>query len=139
MREIFYNVSRPHYNTKRAGGLIYDKLQKKILVVKGIKKWSLPKGQMENDELPHQTAMREIFEETSMCVNLNDNCFVKKLDDCYYYVVPCRGCQYFTPKPVDTKEIKDARWCTYEQLKRLNCNRDLYFIVSNWNKFLGKI
>ena len=57
---------------KSCGAVIFK--EKKILLIKSIKgHWSFPKGHMEQGETEIQTAHREIFEETSLKVNLNES------------------------------------------------------------------
>ena len=57
---------RPNKNIVCAGGIIYDINKEKILIVEGPKKWSLPKGHIEQFEDTHHAAMREITEETGL-------------------------------------------------------------------------
>lgn len=57
---------------KSCGAVIFK--EEKILLIKSIKgHWSFPKGHMEQGETEIQTAHREIFEETSLKVNLNES------------------------------------------------------------------
>lgn len=57
---------------KSCGAVIFKDNQ--ILLIKSVKgHWSFPKGHMEKDETEVETAHREILEETSLKVNLNES------------------------------------------------------------------
>lgn len=51
---------------------VYDFNTKKFLFInhKKLKKWLQPGGHLENDELPDEAAIREVFEETGLKVRL---------------------------------------------------------------------
>ncbi len=45
-----------------AGGVVFND-QKQVLLIKRLGKWDLPKGKMEGEETPEQSALREVNEE----------------------------------------------------------------------------
>jgi 8-oxo-dGTP pyrophosphatase MutT (NUDIX family) len=49
-----------------AGGLVSND-RKELLMIYRFEKWDLPKGKIENNEKPDETALREVCEETGVC------------------------------------------------------------------------
>ena len=96
-QEVMINLSyvvghtRHNKNINRAGAIIYDIYRKKILVVRGPVKWSMPKGHMEQWEDTHHTAMREIREETGLSFNLSYNQLSKKIYILLYFCKQLAG------------------------------------------------
>ena len=60
---------------KSCGAVVFN--NDKVLLVKSKKfgHWSFPKGHMEENETKVETANREIFEETNLLVDINENVF----------------------------------------------------------------
>lgn len=115
-----------------AGCLILDKQTNRILVVKGPEKWSLPKGHSEFGELPHQTAERETYEETSLIIQLTKDHKSKKLKKYLYYYVILDNAHMLTLSPIDKHEVSEVKWCTYNELKNLDCNQQLKYFIQRW-------
>jgi 8-oxo-dGTP pyrophosphatase MutT (NUDIX family) len=45
-----------------AGGVVFNN-KNEVLLIKRLGKWDLPKGKMEGEELPEESAVREVMEE----------------------------------------------------------------------------
>lgn len=130
-------------NRKRvcAGGVIYDSIGKKLLVVRGKLKWSLPKGHQEIGESIRDTAVREIFEETSIKVSIEkENRPIRLLKCSYYFIHIDNGSISTTPLlPIDKNEVYEVKWCTKEQLQLYDCNKQLRYLLRNWNTMMMKM
>ena len=116
-----------------AGGLIFDSMTNQLLIVKGTEKWSLPKGHQIPGEDWHQTAMREIYEETSLKFELRSVSHNRRIMKCLYYLIVLDQGHTLPLKPVDTHEITDLKWCTRSQITQLDCNKQLRFLLKNWD------
>jgi 8-oxo-dGTP pyrophosphatase MutT (NUDIX family) len=116
-----------------AGCLILDKQTNRILVVKGPEKWSLPKGHIDPGELPHETAERETYEETSLVIQLTKDHKSKKLKKYLYYYVILDNANMLTFTPIDICEVSEAKWCTCSELKNLDCNQQLKYFIQRWS------
>ena len=133
---------QPHLKTHSsvigAGGLIYDQKNQRLLVVQGQEKWSLPKGHCEIGEKPHETAQREIWEETSLRVALSSASKSRRILKCIYYFVIVNNGMYLELTPLDTNEVINVRWCTYRELFDMSesCNKQLRFVLKRWSDFM---
>ena len=111
-----------------AGGVVYNRHIDKFLLIKdSYGRWALPKGKMEQEETPEQTAIREIGEETGL-KNTSVVCKLGKIE--YYFRLKNQAIfktvhnfllktteEKLTP---DAKEIKDAVWLDKnEALKKI--------------------
>ena len=82
--------------------------------------WSLPKGKIENDELPQLAALRELREETGLsCKLLNplpDRLYYKDEDlkQVYYWKALLKGDENFSVN----EEVDELVWCNKRQLKK---------------------
>lgn len=105
-------------------------------------KWSVPKGHKNDDETLEQCAIRELKEETDICVDIetcekfNKNIKLKHL----YYV------KYIDTEPAihinDINEIGLVRWFLPEQLATFgeySANNDLRRIISFFGDNLYKL
>jgi 8-oxo-dGTP pyrophosphatase MutT (NUDIX family) len=96
-----------------------------ILLVKGRKsqKWSFPKGHRERTDYSSlDCALRELKEETGVTLE-NNYVAVKKYKAAEYYIysVPYE----YSLLPYDTREVEEADWFTFSQVKELNKNIDV--------------
>lgn len=130
-----------HYCTNFicAGGIIFDPYNQMLLIVKGISKWSLPKGHRENNEFSYETAIREIWEETSMNVYIDQYYRYYKIIGNIYYKINIMGGYNLPLHPIDKNEISEIRWVKYEQLCDLRdqCNRQLKFVLDHWKQLVA--
>ena len=100
-----------------AGGLI-EKKGKLLLIQRThdpfINTWNLPAGYVEAHESPTQAVIREIYEETSLKVE------IVKLVDIYYFTDDPRGngilivykCKLIGGKPIESSEGKNPTYFT---------------------------
>lgn len=125
------------HNCIGAGGIIYNTVTKQILIVKGIK-WSLPKGHFnDNIEDPISCAQREIWEETSLIVPINDLNKVIKIKKYMFFVIYMNEQLTQRLYPIDCYEIKDIKWidpCNTDFND--DFNKQLKYVINNW-KNLG--
>jgi 8-oxo-dGTP pyrophosphatase MutT (NUDIX family) len=119
-----------------AGGILYDIASDKILVVQGREKWSLPKGHREAGERPYETAMREIYEETSLKIKLDETCFSKRILKSLYYLIVVSDSTHMNLSPIDTNEVLCVRWCNRTQLFSLDCNKQLKYFLKRWDQIV---
>lgn len=98
-----------------------------VLFQKGSKTWSFPKGHVEFHETEEQTAIREVFEETGLNIDLIGG-FRKTL---FYRLPPNRLKEktvvLFLAKTddeptINKKEIIDYRWCSYNEALKILAN-----------------
>lgn len=142
-----YNCKKKNLPT-RAGGIIFDKETKHILLVlnrdsfnKRENKWGLPKGHLSSYEkiYPHIGAQREILEETGIYFPLTEDTFSILIYDTKYFVTNlCKKNNfYFTPK--DKTEIIHACWFPVHAISKLNVNRTLSRLICKWKNIFSDI
>ncbi|HBA03669.1 MAG TPA: NUDIX hydrolase [Clostridium sp.] len=132
---------------KSCGAVVYKISNKEIkyLLLKSIgldSYWGFPKGHMEYSETEEETALREVFEECGLKVNLIDGFratdkynidnFIEK------EVVLFLGEADNSLIKIQVEEIEDYRWCNYEEAKSLLTYESGRRILSDTNKFLCK-
>ncbi|HCO73653.1 MAG TPA: NUDIX hydrolase [Clostridium sp.] len=132
---------------KSCGAVVYTTSNKGIqyLLLKSIgldSYWGFPKGHMEYSETEEETALREVFEECGLKVNLIDGFratdkynidnFIEK------EVVLFLGEADNSLIKIQVEEIEDYRWCNYEEAKSLLTYESGRRIISETNKFLCK-
>ncbi len=130
---------------KSCGAVVYKTSNKgiKYLLLKSIgldSYWGFPKGHMEYSETEEETALREIFEECGLKVNLIDGFratdkynidnFIEK------EVVLFLGEADNSLIKIQVEEIEDYRWCNYEEAKSLLTYESGRRILSETNQFL---
>lgn len=130
---------------KSCGAVVYTTSNKGIqyLLLKSIgldSYWGFPKGHMEYSETEEETALREVFEECGLKVNLIDGFratdkynidnFIEK------EVVLFLGEADNSLIKIQVEEIEDYRWCNYEEAKSLLTYESGRRILSETNQFL---
>lgn len=104
--------------------------------------WSFPKGHVENNETETETALREIREETGLCVTLREG-FRQCVE---YFPKPHVKKQvvYFlaTPEGDDTvhrqeEEISEYRWCPLASVEEAVTFKNDKNLVEEAKRFLG--
>lgn len=91
--------------------------------------WGFPKGHMEIGETKRQTAIREVFEETGIRINIVDGFYsesdYKIANKIQKNVVIFLATTDDTQTKIQREEADDYAWLTYEKaLKRLNFEND---------------
>jgi len=121
---IINNIKRKvlEDNKTKIGGIIYDTAMHKILLVRGTMKWSLPKGHFEPliDKNDIECAKREIYEETSLRVEINETTPYKILAHIKYYIIEMKNGSFKELNPVDTNEILDIKWFSIEEIRDID-------------------
>jgi len=100
-----------------------------LLVVRGKKSkiWSLPKGCINEGETEAHCAQRETFEETGLHLDIYTDTPRININHNIYFVIPIS----FNPKLKirDRAEIDKVNWLTLDEIRLLECNKDLRSIL----------
>ncbi len=144
---LINNIDENMSYEKSCGAVVYKTSNKgiKYLLLNSIgldSYWGFPKGHMEYSETEEETALREVFEECGLKVNLIDGFratdkynidnFIEK------EVVLFLGEADNSLIKIQVEEIEDYRWCNYEEDKSLLTYESGRRILSDTNKFLCK-
>ena len=129
---------------KSCGAIVYRKYHgnTEILLIKHIKSgyWSFPKGHMEEGETEVETALREIFEETSIEVFIDEGfreivTFSPRRDtfkEVVYFVAKAKNHDFKPQK----EEISEIKWVEIGQAPSLTFDNDK-IIVSKAKAFIS--
>lgn len=124
---------------KSCGAVIYRKragLNEFLLIKsKDDDYWGFPKGHMEENEDEIETALREVYEETGLNIEIVHGFRVETeffiLTDILKKVVFFIGIPNDVPVKIDTDEVDDYRWMTFEAaLKTFTFESDKYILRS---------
>lgn len=111
------------YKREIVYGTICISPSNRILLVKGRlhQKWSFPKGHLERGEASFRCAVRELYEETGIRVDLETvnpcNLAYKKFKTANYFVLDLA--EETVPVPQDASEICDARWVDVDEFLQI--------------------
>ncbi|XP_061599126.1 m7GpppN-mRNA hydrolase [Cololabis saira] len=118
-----YKMGVPTY-----GAIILDETLEKVLLVQGYlakSGWGFPKGKVNEDEAPHDCAVREVMEETGFDIKnriCKDMYIEQKITDqvVRLYIIPgvSKDTKFF---PKTRKEIRNIEWFSIEKLP---CHRN---------------
>lgn len=116
---------------KRCGMICVKQMFKvpHLLVVRGASShiWSLPKGCINDGETETQCATRECYEETGLKLSLDDTHQRININHNVYFIVPLE--QHAKFKIHDRAEVDKVCWMTLQELKQVDCNKDLRSIL----------
>lgn len=121
----------------RSGGVLISSDssgQKYVLLVRnyGGSKWFFPIGKNHNNELNHQTAQREIFEETGYLTEIDQtkNIVTKcNRDRAWLNLYIIENVPFeFDFKPQTTYEIEEIKWFDFDQLQKI-IPRQIYYKI----------
>lgn len=109
---------------KAAGGLVFND-KNKILAIKRLGKWDLPKGKLKKDENIEECAMREVEEETgasglSIVEHLTETYHTYyrnrrwHLKKTYWYIMDCTKPDNLVPQIEE--DIEDVKWFKFKKL-----------------------
>jgi len=121
--------------TKRSGIIFVSRndTEIKLLVVKGNGSgiYSFPKGKQNDDETVETCAVREVMEETGIKINENELFDKKKckIGSNTYFLLEVNENDYQSFNIKDTREVCEVSWKTVEELKNINCNKDIRNIL----------
>ncbi len=117
-----------------AGGTVFQ--GERLLVIKRLGKWDLPKGKIETGELPEHAAIREVQEETGISQlkiikRLPDTWHIYKspyqknennwiLKKTYWYQMDYSGNEKLVPQTAE--DIVEVIWVPINELKRIKKN-----------------
>jgi len=91
-------------------------------------KWGIPKGILEKGETFHDCAMREVYEETGLSIQLQKKQPFLKLNSTYYYPIRIQLNQQLIP--IDKKEIKSVKQMNILQIRsNIRYNKDLKLLM----------
>lgn len=123
---------------KKCGCIIYDINSREVILVKGISGiWSLPKGSKEKYESNLICAWRETYEETGIDLKYN----IEKerhirTNKSIYFIVPITNKKKYIPKIIDKCEILDIKWIKYDDLYKIQCNKDVRSLRNRYLRYL---
>ena len=106
------------------GAIVFNENTEKILLVKMHNgNWGFPKGHIEKDETKEETAIREVLEETNVRIKIIPD-FEREIkyipnEKTIKKVTIFIGITQDEEVTIDTFEIEDFKWCTYEEALKL--------------------
>ena len=106
------------------GAIVFNENTEKILLVKMHNgNWGFPKGHIEKDETKEETAIREVLEETNVRIKIIPD-FEREVkyipnEKTIKKVTIFMGITQDEEVTIDTSEIEDFKWCTYEEALKL--------------------
>lgn len=133
---------------QRAGGIILNKEMTHVVLVlnrlshsKNENKWGLPKGHLkiEEDEMPHIGASREILEETGMFFPIRSHDASVILHDTQYFIIQIDKSKNFQFSAKDMNEIHSVEWFPINKLKKLKMNYGLYLLYHNFSSIKNTV
>ena len=119
-----YNLENKFEYEKSCGAIVFNENTEKILLVKMHNgNWGFPKGHIESNETKEETAIREVFEETNIKIKIIPN-FEREIkyipnENTIKKVTFFAGITQEENVTVDSQEIEDFKWCTYEEALKL--------------------
>lgn len=121
-----------------AGGIIFDKITRTFLLVRGPIKWSFPKGHGKKGETHVQCAIREVKEETNLDItfSINEQNYIPCLGTKLYIIVVDKSLLNW--KINDNCEISDINWFSIGDITKMweHCNALIKnFVISGKYKY----
>ncbi len=129
-KEILMSELKNYFKCVYAAGGIVRNNKNEILFIYRLGKWDLPKGKMELNESPAETALREVEEECGISDLVlgeqqpstyhmyYDNEYILKIT--YWFEMFYKGTQ--TPKPQTEEAIEKAEWVSVNDLDKIFAN-----------------
>lgn len=148
-----------------ATGYVTNLDRTKVLVIfhKKLQKWLPAGGHLELNELPHEAALREVFEETGICariikddpdmgLNGDADCQIPRPYSVLYQIIPSssKDVEHIhvdfiyvmeaeeSELKVNTNEISNAKWMTSDEIYSCNCFDSVKGFVKNYLKNTNK-
>jgi predicted NUDIX family NTP pyrophosphohydrolase len=85
--------------------------------------WSLPKGCINEGESEEHCAHRETLEESGLFVHLTNESPRLTINNNVYFIVPVKTHPRLHIR--DTNEVDKVNWLTIDDMKEMDCNKDL--------------
>ena len=126
------------------GAIVFNENTEKILLVKMHNgNWGFPKGHIEKDETKEETAIREVLEETNVRIKIIPN-FEREIkyipnEKTIKKVTIFMGITEDEEVTIDTFEIEDFKWCTYEEALKLVTYKLQKDVLENARKVFIKL
>ena len=126
--------------SEKVYGAICVSPENKILLVRGRNSglWSFPKGHQKPNEPCFHCAVRELYEETGISVDMNEinpcNLPYKRFKIGRYFVLDFN--EEVSPSPRDWNEISEARWVTQDELTNFINNKEVNVDVRRFGDFM---
>ncbi|KEO74740.1 NUDIX hydrolase [Anditalea andensis] len=132
---------------KAAGGIVTK--GDKVLFIKRLGKWDLPKGKFDKGESPEACAVREVEEECGVKVQLgaeiirtwhtythNRKSILKKT---YWFTMECTNDMHM--KPQKEEGIEEVKWLTHQEAKiaLINSYPSMRYLYKKFLKMIPKI
>ena len=116
----YYKLENNFKYENSCGAIVFNENTEKVLLVKMHNgNWGFPKGHIESNETKEETAIREVFEETNIKIKIIPN-FEREIkyipnENTIKKVTFFAGITQEENVIVETHEIEDFKWCTYEE------------------------
>ena len=126
------------------GAIVFNENTEKILLVKMHNgNWGFPKGHIEKDETKEETAIREVLEETNVRIKIIPD-FEREIkyipnEKTIKKVTIFMGITQDEEVTIDTSEIEDFKWCTYEEALKLVTYKLQKDVLENARKVFIKL
>ena len=120
----YYKLENNFKYENSCGAIVFNENTEKVLLVKMHNgNWGFPKGHIESNETKEETAIREVFEETNIKIKIIPN-FEREIkyipnENTIKKVTFFAGITQEENVIVETHEIEDFKWCTYEEALKL--------------------
>ena len=125
-RETFHKLMQEFRYIEAAGGIVENDKDELLLIYR-LEHWDLPKGKIEKDELPYESAKREVEEECGITVDavgkqLSSSFHIYKMNDRFYlkktfwYPMKYSGNQKLVPQ--QEEDISEVIWINKSDLNK---------------------
>lgn len=122
---IWDAFQRRYRIVEAAGGIVFDP-QARLLMIKRLGKWDLPKGKIEAGERPDRAALREVREETGLSELKIDKSAATTyhtyalegqpiLKPTHWFYMKAQRAQRLTPQTAE--QIQEARWMDQAEVR----------------------
>lgn len=147
-KDEYKKYIKSRFNIIKAAGGIVTK-DDKVLFIKRLGKWDLPKGKFDKGETPEECAVREVEEECHVRVKLggeiartwhtytqNRKSILKKT---YWFTMECINDDKM--KPQKEEGIEDVKWLTHHEAKiaLVNSYPSMRYLYKKFLKLVPKI
>ena len=139
-----YNLNDKFEYENSCGAIVFNEKTEKILLVKMHNgNWGFPKGHIENNETKEETAIREVHEETNVNIKIIPD-FEREIkyipnEKTIKKVTIFAGITQDEEVTIDTFEIEDFQWCTYEEALKLVTYKLQKDVLENARKVFIKL